>query len=327
MPKAIIFDIDGTLANCDHRLHFLTDNGQKNFDAFYGALSADTPYQDILDLFLIVNNDDSHDPIRVVLCSGRPENYREATQAWIIQHLGCVSLPLYMRPAGDFRRDDIIKEELLTRIRADGYDPILAIDDRKRVVDMWRRNGITCLQCREWSEADPRRSTDEASKLRGLLTLMVGPVCGGKTTMAKSLAATVSNCQYRVSSDSLREEFTGTITSQDLNNQVFRAAHAMIAARIQNGLHCVFDATNLKRKDRLTVVALAKGGPVRYIVCDRPLPEKVEAAHARMAVYPCKTDWSAIVLKHHERMGSCIRDILKGDTLPNVTVTDARATS
>jgi hypothetical protein len=54
---------------------------------------------------------------------------------------------LYMRPARDSRDDGIVKSELLDRIIADGYEPWLAIDDRDRVVEMWRARGLTCLQC------------------------------------------------------------------------------------------------------------------------------------------------------------------------------------
>ena len=39
-----------------------------------------------------------------------------------------------------------MKEELLAQVKADGYEPILAFEDRERVVDMWRRNGIQCCQ-------------------------------------------------------------------------------------------------------------------------------------------------------------------------------------
>ena len=58
-----------------------------------------------------------------------------------------------MRAAGDYRADDIVKRELLATIRADGFEPVIAIDNRQRVVDMWREEGLICLQA-----ADPARS-------------------------------------------------------------------------------------------------------------------------------------------------------------------------
>ena len=54
---------------------------------------------------------------------------------------------LLMRKKSDFRSDHIVKEELLIQIRDRWGDIAFAVDDRQQVVDMWRRNGITCLQC------------------------------------------------------------------------------------------------------------------------------------------------------------------------------------
>ncbi len=60
---------------------------------------------------------------------------------------------LHMREDGDFRKDSIIKEEILNKYLKDNNlkvdDIAFVVDDRKKVVDMWRRRGITCLQCAE----------------------------------------------------------------------------------------------------------------------------------------------------------------------------------
>jgi hypothetical protein len=52
-----------------------------------------------------------------------------------------------MRAEKDYRADDIIKGELLDRIISDGWRPWLVVDDRDRVVKMWRDRGLLCLQC------------------------------------------------------------------------------------------------------------------------------------------------------------------------------------
>jgi hypothetical protein len=54
-----------------------------------------------------------------------------------------------MRKKGDYRDDSIVKKELLDQIRKDGYNPLLAFDDRDRVVKAWRECGIRCLQVAE----------------------------------------------------------------------------------------------------------------------------------------------------------------------------------
>jgi hypothetical protein len=53
---------------------------------------------------------------------------------------------LRMRPVGDYRDDAVLKEQWLNEARVLGKAPDIVFDDRQRVVDMWRRNGITCCQ-------------------------------------------------------------------------------------------------------------------------------------------------------------------------------------
>jgi hypothetical protein len=54
-----------------------------------------------------------------------------------------------MRKNNDHREDSIVKQEMLDKIRLDGYNPTLVFDDRARVVEMWRKNGIKCFQVAE----------------------------------------------------------------------------------------------------------------------------------------------------------------------------------
>jgi hypothetical protein len=87
----------------------------------------------------------------ILFVSGRPSKYKDVTREWLIKH-GLFNpfldgkLLLWMRPDGDRRDDDIVKRELLGRIRMEGYEPVIAFDDRDRVVKMWRDNGIPCCQ-------------------------------------------------------------------------------------------------------------------------------------------------------------------------------------
>jgi phosphoglycolate phosphatase-like HAD superfamily hydrolase len=139
--KIVIFDIDGTLANIEHRRAFVRDK-PKNWPAFNKAMVNDTPHDDVIWLFKLMQNEP--DTIMLV-ASGRGEEDREKTEKWLLEQR-VVYQKLYMRPAKDSRRDDIIKEEILAQIRAEFGEPYMAIDDRNQVVDMWRRNGLRCLQ-------------------------------------------------------------------------------------------------------------------------------------------------------------------------------------
>jgi len=54
-----------------------------------------------------------------------------------------------MRPDDDRRPDDEIKAEILGRMRETGLQPLMAFDDRDKVVAMWRANGVPCAQVAE----------------------------------------------------------------------------------------------------------------------------------------------------------------------------------
>lgn len=135
----VIVDLDGTLCDVTHRRHHVL-NKPKNWAAWNAGIIADKPHGPILQLLA------RFEAQEVVLCSGREEVFRAVTQEWLGKH-GVGYDALYMRGEKDYRDDGIVKGELLDRILADGYEPWLVIDDRKRVVDMWRSRGLMCLQC------------------------------------------------------------------------------------------------------------------------------------------------------------------------------------
>lgn len=135
-----IFDIDGTLADCTHRLCHIQKT-PKDWDAFFAACDDDRAIIHMVELAKTLFDADKY----IVLVSGRSDQCRKDTKSWLAKH-GLPSFPLYMRKAGDHRPDDIVKGELLDQILADGYMPIMAFDDRSRVVKMWRERGIPCAQ-------------------------------------------------------------------------------------------------------------------------------------------------------------------------------------
>jgi phosphoglycolate phosphatase-like HAD superfamily hydrolase len=136
--KCAIFDIDGTLANLEHRRGYLQK--PKNYNAFKAEAKNDTLIEPVARVLNSLFNDNY-----IVLCSGRGEEQRSDTEAWLFKH-DIYYHNLYMRKEKDYRADDIIKEEVLEQILADGYEPWIVFDDRQRVVDMWRRRGYICAQ-------------------------------------------------------------------------------------------------------------------------------------------------------------------------------------
>jgi len=138
--KVIVFDIDGTLANVDHRRHWVASK-PKNWAAWNAAMKNDTPHEDIVWLLDSLRQSN----VRIVICSGRGEETRAETEHWLWQNVGPWDA-LYMRAAKDNRKDSIVKVELLQQIRMDYANPWLWVDDRQQVVDAIRAEGVRVLQ-------------------------------------------------------------------------------------------------------------------------------------------------------------------------------------
>jgi len=83
----------------------------------------------------------------VIYLSGRDSNGRTDTFRWLKNHnLADDYTTLWMRPAGDKRKDSIVKQELYEMYVKDNYYVRFVLDDRQQVVDMWRDIGLTCFQ-------------------------------------------------------------------------------------------------------------------------------------------------------------------------------------
>lgn len=140
-----VWDIDGTLADCSHREHYVR-NKPKDWVKFYGGMINDKPHWDMVHILHALRTD--HPANHVILCTGRPEEYREDTLHWFETN-GIPYDALYMRAADDHRTDNVVKVELIRKIQADGYDPKIVFEDRTRVVKAFREIGLRVLQVRD----------------------------------------------------------------------------------------------------------------------------------------------------------------------------------
>lgn len=311
--RAAIIDIDGTLADCRHRLHHVLPGRKRDWEAFFGEMDDDEPIWPVCEVVRHLALES-----RIVLCSGRPENYRAVTEAWLDRN-GVQRDALYMRPAGDTRPDHIVKAQILDGIKADGYEPFIVIDDRQSVVDMWRDRGLVCLQ------AAPAETEMPAS---AKLTLMVGPSGAGKSSYLNLCSMGKfggTHSSHVISSDQYRADLCGDFRSQEKNNEVFAAVHATAKARLKHGLPTILDATHLRRKDRMTAAQIVpQQNEVRYIVLNRPMEIKRRDGGWRNKVKDADGKPFDLIAKHEQMFSSQIKDILSGDGLPNVIVSDLR---
>ena len=130
--------MDGTLADVNHRLHYIQGPEKKNWKRFFEGQVSDTPVDSIRERILQLAAD--HE---IVIVTGRPELYRPGTEAWLHKYHIPYSR-VFMRPHGDHRPDYVVKKEILDHIGADRV--VMAFDDREPVCDMYRDAGIDVTQ-------------------------------------------------------------------------------------------------------------------------------------------------------------------------------------
>ena len=134
LPKAVIVDIDGTIASRNERSPYDMTR-----------VVEDAPVPQIIQLVKIL----AENGYKIIFVSGRTEDGRQETDRWFMYHMpeSIDTSILYMRKVGDNRNDAVVKKEIYLEHIHDKYDVLLTIDDRDRVVSMWRTElGLTCLQ-------------------------------------------------------------------------------------------------------------------------------------------------------------------------------------
>lgn len=130
--NALIVDIDGTLAHMTGRSPY--DYTQVHTDV------VDPAVRDIVQRYASTH--------RILVVSGRKDDCRNETYGWLARN----DIPfnaLWMRKADDNRDDSIVKGEIYEEKIAGHYNVDFVLDDRDRVVSMWRARGLKVLQVAE----------------------------------------------------------------------------------------------------------------------------------------------------------------------------------
>jgi predicted secreted acid phosphatase len=142
--KAIIVDLDGTLCDCSHRRPFLLEE-RPDWRSFNESMRTDGLNTWCLELI----NAMRAAGYKIVLVSGRGDDYRDLTVDWLNLH-DINYDELLMRRAGDSRKDALVKMDIFKSAIEPVYDICFVVDDRKQVIEMWRKDlGLVCLQCAE----------------------------------------------------------------------------------------------------------------------------------------------------------------------------------
>jgi hypothetical protein len=138
-----LVDIDGTIADLTHRLHFIQQK-PADWDAFFAVCPADKPIPEVIEVVQALAYGGMN---RIFMVTGRSDAVREQTQDWLYEQ----NIPfckLFMRKAGDHREDAIVKSELLDEILKTTPQKRIGgvFEDRQQVVDMYQNRGLRVFQ-------------------------------------------------------------------------------------------------------------------------------------------------------------------------------------
>ena len=144
----IVVDLDGTLCDCSHRVHWAQ---AKQWDEFHAGIPEDEACGAVVAFLQMIPEKYS-----VMLCTGRDEKNRKATEEWLgAKRLGHLIDVLLMRPDNDRSPDHELKLRLVHEYfgsKEDALDSVLLVlDDRDKVVEAWRDAGFKCWQVQQGS--------------------------------------------------------------------------------------------------------------------------------------------------------------------------------
>ncbi len=146
MKPLYIFDLDGTLANIEHRLHFIDKKrqGGPDWDAFFLACVDDRHKSKVITTLRDLHLGGAD----IDVWSGRSDVAKEEAIKWLDDFGVYFALRDFrMRQQGDHTPDHKLKEQWLEDMSPEERFRLVAVfEDRQRVVDMWRANGVTCFQ-------------------------------------------------------------------------------------------------------------------------------------------------------------------------------------
>jgi len=148
--KSIIFDLDGTLALIDDRRTLSTkDNGKIDWDIFFDPnnINLDKTNHPVIKVAQMFKDNG----FKIVILSGRLKTTKDVTKKWL-QKFNVPFDVIKMRPDSNqfkFMPDDDLKQGWLDTLFANKEDVFAVFDDRNKVVDMWRSNGLNVFQVAE----------------------------------------------------------------------------------------------------------------------------------------------------------------------------------
>lgn len=144
----VVFDLDGTLADLEHRLH-LVKSEKPDWSLFFDLCYEDKVFEWCRDLMRVFDQSHLHPWIMIV--SARPARLMAITSRWLDENDIPYDELNLIRPDGNTEPDEELKVRFVRANRMTERT-LIWVDDRQKVVDALRTEGIRVLQCDAWPE-------------------------------------------------------------------------------------------------------------------------------------------------------------------------------
>ena len=136
--RAVVFDLDGVLSDAASRQHYI-ESGRGDWDAFFDACGDDPLIEEVAQLLDLLHHD-----LAIVLLTARPFRVQPQTLAWLHRYELRWDL-LVMRDFGDYRSARGFKQSSVGELRRRALEPVLAFEDDRRNLEMFRAEGVHCI--------------------------------------------------------------------------------------------------------------------------------------------------------------------------------------
>jgi hypothetical protein len=149
LPAAVICDLDGCISLFNH----ISKEGETSNQHYHpGAHSRhsidaetadrDLPNKSVVEVIKMAYTAG----YTIIFCSGRIDKYEQQTRSFLTQHLRYIPYQLFLRRDGDFRKDNVLKEEVYRSKIEPYYEVLFVLEDRDVCVQMFRSIGLNCWQ-------------------------------------------------------------------------------------------------------------------------------------------------------------------------------------
>ena len=138
-PKAVIWDLDGTLSDDRARAHFVEveEGRERDWTSYFDAIDEDPPIAASMEILRAMHAQG----LRIIFLTGRPVYTREKTERWLKANGLTEYDHLVMRPEGEYRPAGYFKVDAVARLRED-YELVCAFEDRIDVAEALRQAGV-----------------------------------------------------------------------------------------------------------------------------------------------------------------------------------------